>query len=602
MRWLRFLTLLGIVLAFVAVAEAKLVFRDGKWVRVPDEEEVTAPSDQQTEPAEPRPVITTPVQPTKQPQPAEQPAATPSEKPVERPVESPTTVPEVEPQQQPTVETPPVVTPAETPAVAPVETPVVKPSGDEALMPMRPVEPDAAATTEPAPEPAATATRPVETPVPEPAAQAESHPASETVVETPAAERPTEPATEPAATVEVPATTPPTDEQIGFEFRDGRWVPVVKPTVAEKPAPKPEPTEIVATTTPTEPEPSELITEPPLVTPVTKVKPEDHGPDLPPPVDVQPLPEPALAIAEVPSIGEKYRQPQPSQAGDEAEGLLQSASQADAAGLEAVRSMIARFKAGQYGATAKQASKFLKKNAVSPCAEPAAWLKAEAVFSGGDYYKAFEAYEHFINNYAGSRLVDKALVREMECAEALFGPARRKILGLGLGSGNDEAVGIMEKVYSHRPTGPLAADAIFRIGEFKMGSGKPEEAEEQFRRFLEEFPNHARARQARLMAAQSAMASCLGPVYDDASIRRARDMLQSYQDTYPEMAARENVAGAMEAIRRHQATKKYEMAAYYQRAQEPKAAAFYARKVVEEFPGTPAAVEARDMLQKLSPH
>ncbi|NLX60759.1 MAG: outer membrane protein assembly factor BamD [Phycisphaerae bacterium] len=622
MRWLRLFALLAIVLALAPLAEAKLVFRDGQWVRVPDDEDVTAePAQADTQPAETKPVAET--------QPAPEPEPTPAQKPIETPAETPAVVP-VEPAPSPSVEpTPPPVelpplTPPQTPTVpAETPTPAETPRDDQALMPMQPIEPETPAATAadqtptvPAEPAVAPETQP--SPVAETPAMPEAAPAPETPVmpETPAtAETPAPmPAAEPSA--EAPATEPPAtaaeavppapapDEEVDFVFRDGRWEPVVRSQTAPKPSTVPQITELpdaVITPMPGEPATADLVTEPPLVTPITNVRPEDHGPALPPPVEVQPLPEPALAIDQVPSVGEKYRQIEPSAAADEAESLLAAAGQADGDGPAAVRSMIAKFRDGRYAATAKLASKFLKRHAVSPSGEPASWLRAEAVFSGGDYYRAFDAYEHFITNYAGSRLVDKALLREVQCAEALFGPARRKVLGLGLGSGNDEAVGILEKVYAHRPTGPLAADALFRIGEFKMSSGKSEEAEEQFRRFIDEFPNHSRARQARLMAAQSAIASCLGPVYDDAPMRRAGGMLQSYQDTYPEMAAQENVAGALEAIRRHEATKKYEMAVYYQRAGRLKAAAFYARKVVDEFPGTPASVEAREMLQELPP-
>jgi outer membrane assembly lipoprotein YfiO len=629
MRWLRIFILLGIVVTLAAAVHAKLVFRDGQWVRVPDDEDsVVEPAPAQAPADQPAPVAV----PTKAP--AELPAETTTAQPIETPAESPT-VPPAEAPADVTVETPspqPAETPAETTAAQPVETPVlpttiepttqpepaaeiaaptpvVQPDDHQAMTPMTPIEPEqpvAAETTTPAPTPETTT--PVEpqpsvaetTPDADPPAVAAETPAA---VETPAtAEAPSSSETaamdQTPAIPETSAVAPPADdEQIEFVFRDGRWEPVVRSTAASEPATG----GVEITPLPIDPEVTGLATELPRVTPITHVRPGDHGPDLPAAIEVEPLRRPALAIDQVPSIGEKYLRPEPSMAADEAEALLADSRETDGAGPEAVRSMIAKFRSGSYSSVARQGAKFLKRNSVSPCGEPASWLRAEAVFADGDYYKAFNAYEHFITNYAGSRLVDKALTREMECAEALFGPARRKILGLGLGSGNDEAVGILERVYAHRPTGPLAAEALFRIGEFKMGTGKFEEAEEQFRRFIDEFPNHNRARQARLMAAQSAIASCLGPQYDIAPMRRAGGILESYQDTYPEMAARENVSGALEAIRRHEASRKYDMASYYDRAGRPVAARFYARAVVDEFPGTPAAVDARKMLQELPP-
>jgi len=441
--------------------------------------------------------------------------------------------------------------------------------------------------------------KPVEKPV------AEKPTVKEPVVETPPSEKPVEkpvaearpaetppalkPGTGETTVVEKPTAQPPAEGETSFEFRDGRWVPVIKSKT-------PQPGEIPVTPT-VAALPNDERPESPQFTGQPQEKPPV---ELPPVVAVAPLSDPALAVAQAPSVGRKYRPPAPSKAADEADQIIKAAGQVSPDELEAVRSMIERFRSNRFSRTARAAGKFLKNYPNSACAEAAAWLRAEAIFSGGDYYKAFGAYEDFIGGYAGSRMVHKALVREMEIAEALLGPARRKVLGLGLGSGNDEAIAILEKVYAHRPTGPLAADATFRIGEFNTSKGRFEEAEEMYRRFLDQFPNHARSRQAQLLAAQSAMASSRGPAYDDASMRRAHDLLKSYQDKYPEMAAKENVSGALEKIRRSQARKKYEMATYYWRAKRRKAAAFYARKVLAEFPGTPAATEARQLLGKIA--
>ncbi|NIA21129.1 MAG: outer membrane protein assembly factor BamD [Anaerolineaceae bacterium] len=611
MRWLIILATVATLLTLVATAEAKLVFRGDKWVLVPDDEDASlAPTPKKVEPGQ---------SPTNPPRveapPREQPPARPAPE-VQPPVRQPVA-------ERPQVKLPPTEKQVEQPVEQPVEKPLVEP-------PARPQPPSDGQTEFKfrdgrwVPAIKTRTPQPVRKPVArrrltqEPVT--EKPPTREAVVEAPPGEKPSleepvvkkpalamptaeqPPVAQPTETppvqkpviretrvTEKPAAQPPSDGETGFEFRDGRWVPVIKATEAE-PAGK--------TVTPDVAElPKRKIPE----TPGIIDQPRDRRPaELSPVVAVVPLPDPMLTVSRAPSVGEKYRNPAPSQAADEAEQIVDAAGQGSPEELATVRSMIERFRGNRFAKTARAAARFLKRHKNSAYAEAVAWLRAEAVFAGGDYYKAFRAYEDFIDNYAGSRMVDKALVREMETAEALLGPARRKVLGLGLGSGNDEAVAILEKVYAHRPTGPLAADAIFRIGEFNTAKGKFEEAEEMYRRFLDEFPNHPRSRQAQLLAAQSAMASSLGPTYDDASMNRAQDLLRSYQDKYPQMAARENVAGALEKIRRNRARKKYEMAAYYWRARRPKAATFYARKVLGEFPGTPAAAEARQLLEKIA--
>jgi outer membrane protein assembly factor BamD (BamD/ComL family) len=306
-----------------------------------------------------------------------------------------------------------------------------------------------------------------------------------------------------------------------------------------------------------------------------------------------------LVVGGTESVGQKYRHPKPSQAADEAERMTAAAGAVGTREHELLLSAIDHFRAENYRRARGVAAKLVRRYPDSPLAEAARWIEAEARFSRREYYRAWTAYEAFLKHFAGSSLSEKALLREFQCAEALLGGARRKILGLGLLSGDDEALAILEKIYGYRPTGLLAADAVFRIAEYHMDRGAFEEAEDWLGKFLKEFPNHGRARQAELWSAKCAMASNLGPKYDESTLTRARDTLRAYQRKYPKPAARENVAGALERIRHLRARKKYEMAAYYRRAQQPRAASFYARLVVEQFPGTPAAAEAQGLLQQL---
>jgi len=420
----------------------------------------------------------------------------------------------------------------------------------------------------------------------------------------------------------------PTAAEAKFVFRDGKWVfvpdeeapPVENPPVAPQPQPpvvEPQPAvppgpEQAPAPPPAEKPPSEVVQPPPAIpgevqppevaqppapAPPAPQPPAEARPPIPPRPRVQPAP---LIAAPEESVGRKYRNPEASNAADEAMEILLSLQQAPQAETAPVMAAVQDFRAGKFAKAARDAKELLASHPDSRCGEAAEWLRAEAVFCDRDYYGAFAEYETFLKNYAGSKLGDKALRREFQCAEAIFGGAKRVVLGLLRLSGDEDALAMLEKIYGHRPTGPLAPEAIFRIAEYKMQRGKFEEAEEQLGKFLEEFPNHERARQAELCAAQCAMAASGGPQYDDAALKRAADTLQAYQDKYPQVAAQENVPNALEKIRLAEAEKKLQMARYYQRAQRPKAAAFYAEKVIKDYPDTAPAAEAQKLLDELA--
>jgi outer membrane protein assembly factor BamD (BamD/ComL family) len=456
-------------------------------------------------------------------------------------------------------------------------------------------------------QPPARAPQPPQEPAPAPPPP--SLPAQPTIV--PATETP--PVQKPVPPIEA-QPAPPSDKPAGA-VTPMSPTGVVRPMEPAKISPPPveKPAE-PAVVKPIEVQPAEPVAKPVAAPPAetATAAPAESPPTKPvaargPVVPANPVKPPsapgiqaaALRIEAAESPGVKYRTRLPQVAADEADRLLAALKDAPKSDSERILQSIAAYRAGQWTAAAMTAALLLKTSPKSPCAEAAKWLQAEAIFADGDLYAAFETYEEFIKKYAGSSLLEKSLRREMEVAEAFLTGTKRRLFGVLRVNAEDEGLAILQKVYDHRPTGNLAPDALFRRGEFQMQKKKYDEAEETFRNFDKEFPNHERARSAELLAAQAAMIANLGPVYGDASLKRANDQLEAYRDRHPDAAAAENVPQALEKIRQAEAQKKYEVAAYYLRAQKPRAAVFYARRVVREYPDTPAEAQARALLRKL---
>ncbi len=421
-------------------------------------------------------------------------------------------------------------------------------------------------------------------------------------------------------------------------FRDGRWITVpddsdiepaagdspVQPDAAATPAPPPDTASEPATTPDapdqaasdpeTAPAPEQDIAENQDMPPAKEHQPEATlQPDAPEVVvtparpDAEPGAGATVYVAEntadspvlvdqVTSVGAKYRDHLPIQAVDEVRQMLADAFD-DAP--PAVQESVQEFERENFGRVRRTTRKYLKRDGAGVYGEAAQWLQGEAAFAQQQYYPASQSYDAFLDSYAGSYLSDKALRRQMESAEALLGPARVKVLGLPILSGDSEAIDILHGVYGRSPSSPLAADALFRIGEYRFQKGSYVEAQEVFIQFAREFPNHGRTRQAELLAAQSGMNAINGATYDISTMERSKEILLQYQEKYPAVAAEEKVPEALQTIREVEALKRLEMARYYNRAGKPKAAAFYARRVMDRYASTPQAAEARSLLEEL---
>ncbi|KPJ75327.1 MAG: hypothetical protein AMS14_03785 [Planctomycetes bacterium DG_20] len=240
--------------------------------------------------------------------------------------------------------------------------------------------------------------------------------------------------------------------------------------------------------------------------------------------------------------------------------------------------------------------KLIKDFPESACREEAIWLRGGSLFDRKEYYKAYEQYEDLITQYAGSVHYRDALLKEIEIAELFLGPARRRILGIPLLSGEDEAIEILRRVYEHQPAGDLADDVVLRIADYYWSKHKWTEADDYYDKYCREYPNGDAILHAELQRAKCAIENCTGPRYDVTSLRLAHDRLRQYLKKFPDEAARQGVPELLVQVRDMQAQSLYEVAARYHRGGRPLAAAFYAERLRERFADSPWSEKAGKFL------
>jgi len=354
--------------------------------------------------------------------------------------------------------------------------------------------------------------------------------------------------------------------EAGWVWRDGEWVydtsDLPTPPDVGRPRPKPKPT-------PETPAPAETPVRPAVPVPPRKsAKPAEPAPG-PKPSELPDTEKPARPDEE-PSWWERAKwwekPPPPGQDEplfNEAKDLLS---------------------AGHDRRAEKTLDELIEDYPESPHREEAMWVRAQSLFDRERYYKAYEQYEDLIAQYAGSSRYRDALRKEIEIAELYLGPVRRRVLGLPLMSGEDEAIEILQRVYEHQPTGDFADDVVLRIADYYWSKRKWPDAEEYYDKYCKEYPNGDAVRHAELRRARSTLRQCEGPRYCTTSLRLARDRLRQFQEKYPDEAARHDVPALIAHLQDLRAQSLYEIAARYRRAGHPCAAAFYAERLQARYP------------------
>ncbi len=240
----------------------------------------------------------------------------------------------------------------------------------------------------------------------------------------------------------------------------------------------------------------------------------------------------------------------------------------------------------------------------SPWGEKAQWWKAEAEFKMQKYVAAHDSYETLIKKYPGTEYVEKLVAREFQIAQIWLGPEDPKVKPMDWKSRFDGrqhlidtpgyAVKALDHVRLHDPLGPLADDAALRTADHYHTVGDYETAAVYYDQLLAESPKSEYRERAQLSSIDSKMKGYIGPEYDITGLEQARETIQKTMAEFPErQATAEGLYHTLDLIRDQEAERAYTTAKYYVKAGKPTSAEYYYGLVVNKWPKSKWAGQAR---------
>jgi len=239
-----------------------------------------------------------------------------------------------------------------------------------------------------------------------------------------------------------------------------------------------------------------------------------------------------------------------------------------------------------------------------PWGEKAQWWKAETEFQLKKYTQANDSYEILIKKYPGTELVEKIVAREFQIAQIWLGPEDPKVKPMDWTSHFDGrqpmvdtggyAVKTLDHVRLHDPLGPLADDAALRTADHFHNVGDYETAAVYYDQLLAENPKSEYRERAQLSSIDSKMKGYIGPEYDITGLEQARDTIQKTMAEFPErQATADGLYHTLDLIRDQEAERAYKQAQYYARARKPISAEYYYGLVINKWPRSKWAGQAR---------
>jgi len=285
----------------------------------------------------------------------------------------------------------------------------------------------------------------------------------------------------------------------------------------------------------------------------------------------------------------------------EGEALFQEASQARDA---AVRTKKFKEAAGKFATAADRWPD-------SSIEERALFLKAESEFFSDQYPKAHDTIGGLLKKYSNTRYLDTVMDRQFAIGrywEQLYQSDPHWPTTPNVTNGSRPvfdtfgyAVQAYERIRQYDPTGPRADDSLMALGNAYFLRGQYENAAYQYDTLRKEYPNSKHQMQAHLFGLQAHMRKYQGTWYDGVPLNDADKVADQTIKQFGDKLGdeRDRVLLAKAQILEEKANRDFTMAKYYDNRKYFRSARIYYQSVIDEYPTTQKAKEARKRLEEI---
>jgi outer membrane protein assembly factor BamD (BamD/ComL family) len=247
----------------------------------------------------------------------------------------------------------------------------------------------------------------------------------------------------------------------------------------------------------------------------------------------------------------------------------------------------------------------------TPLEEDALFMLGESQFFSDQYPKAHDTYGSLLKKHNNSRHLDVAVQREFALGrywEQLHDTKPLIVIQPNFTDGSRPrfdtfgyAVQAYQTVRMNDPTGPLADDSLMATGVAYFRRGQFESAAQEFDLLRKEYPNSEHQKAAHILGLQAKMRVYQGKYYDPTALIEAGEIAdQTLAQFGSQLGAEQNrVAKARKQILEEKANRDYAMGEYYEKQKCYGSARLYYQDLIEKFPSTDRAKEARTRLDAI---
>jgi outer membrane protein assembly factor BamD (BamD/ComL family) len=247
----------------------------------------------------------------------------------------------------------------------------------------------------------------------------------------------------------------------------------------------------------------------------------------------------------------------------------------------------------------------------TPVEEDALFMLGESLFFSDQYPKAHDNYSSLLKKYSNSRHLDIAVAREFALArywEQLDDYHHKWSLTPNITDNSQPhfdtfgyAVQAYQNVRMYDPSGPLADDSLMATATAYFRRGQFEMAALDFDVLRKEYPNSEHQKAAHILGLQAKMRVYQGKYYDPTALQEAGEITDQTLTQFGSQLGgeRTRLLKAKKQILEEKADREYAMAQYYEKQKYFGSARLYYQGLIEMYPSTDRAKDARTRLDAI---
>lgn len=271
----------------------------------------------------------------------------------------------------------------------------------------------------------------------------------------------------------------------------------------------------------------------------------------------------------------------------------------------------ALFRQKKYVEAADQYRKCYKRWPDSPLEEEAIFKAGESEFFADRYPKADDEYALLIKKFSSTQYLSQVIIRRFAIGrywEQYDQAHPRFVLNPNLldktrprFDTRGHALRVYEKIRLDDPIGPLADDAVMATANAYFLRGRWDDADYHYGLLRSEFPKSEHQFQAHLLGLRCKLLRYQGPGYEGAQLDESEELATQLltQFSHELGQERDRVVQVRAEVRSQRALREWNMAEFYAKNKYNGAAKHYYAKLIDKFPDTKLAQEAKSKVDSL---